>query len=136
MINRAIIFSVFSLALNMNAPVFAAANDNPLCAAKEADVQRQISTAQKQKNKGQLRGLETALDNIRAHCTDEKVLADAREEVQESLKELDERQQELEEALQEGDTEEIEKRQEKLKEATSELEEHMQELEHWTKKDR
>ncbi len=129
MTNRPITFPAFVLALGMSAPTFAATNDHPLCSAKEADIQRQINSAQKQENRNQLRGLETALDNIRVHCTDENVLADAEEEVQESLEELDERQQDLEEALEEGDTDQIEKRQEKLEEATGELEEHMQELE-------
>ncbi|MFL1405310.1 DUF1090 domain-containing protein [Marinobacter sp. M1N3S26] len=121
--------SALVLALGFGVPAFAASTGNPLCAAKEAEVERQMDMAREQGNRERLRGLETSLERIRTHCTDEGLLADAEEEVRDSLEDLEEQRQELEEAIQEGDTDEIEDRREDLKEATDELEEHTRELE-------
>ncbi|WP_168203194.1 DUF1090 domain-containing protein [Marinobacter fonticola] len=116
------------LAMSLGAPVFAASDENPHCAAKEAEVQQQIDAAREHGNTERLRGLEASLEGIRNHCSDEKVIAEAEAEVQESMEEVEERQRDMEEALQEGDMDEVEERREKLEEATSELEEHTQKL--------
>ncbi|WP_328186618.1 DUF1090 domain-containing protein [Marinobacter sp. OP 3.4] len=121
--------SALVLALGFSVPAFAAPADNPLCADKEAEVERQMDMAREQGNRDRLRGLETSLEQIRTHCTDEELLADAEEEVRDSLEDQEEQRQELEEALQAGDVDKVEDRQEDLKEATEELEEHIRELE-------
>ncbi|MFG6666276.1 DUF1090 domain-containing protein [Halomonas sp. HNIBRBA4712] len=103
-------------------PLSAAAND-ALCADKAADVNAQLEHARAQNDVHRVEGLERALHAIEHDCTNESVLDDAREEVQESLQDVQERQADFEQALDEGDDGDIQKRREKLEEATRELEE-------------
>ncbi|WP_203141846.1 DUF1090 domain-containing protein [Marinobacter mangrovi] len=125
--NRTVItLSACVLTLAYFAP--AQANDNPLCAAKEADIQQQMDTARQQGNSHRVDDLQEALDGLRSNCTDDKLLSDAEDNLQESMEEVKERREELNEAVQDGDMDKVEKRRKKLDEATDELEAHTREL--------
>lgn len=117
-----------ALMIGITTPTFAD-SENPLCAAKEADIRQQMDAAREHGNANRLRGLETALENIRTDCSDDDLMADARQDVRDSMEEVRERQQDLEDAIEDGDTGKIEKRRDKLKEATDELDEHTQTFE-------
>ncbi|MGQ7247620.1 DUF1090 domain-containing protein [Halomonas sp. V046] len=116
-----------TLAIALSSHAVADGDASP-CQAKEDDVREQIQHAQDQGNDDRLEGLERALKGIQEGCTLEGLLADAEQEVKDSLAEVQERQDDLEEALENDDVEDIQKRREKLEEATLELEEHSRQL--------
>ncbi|UXZ54500.1 DUF1090 domain-containing protein [Halomonas sp. 7T] len=99
-----------------------------LCEDKTAALRHQLEHAQAHGNQHRAEGLQRALHAISENCTNERVLAEAEEEVRESHEEVRGRSDELNEALHDGDEDDIQESREKLEEATRELEEHTEEL--------
>ena len=93
------------------------------CQEKEQDIQREISYAEKHHNQSRIDGLNTALSQVRANCSNDKLRADHQQKITKQQEEVAERQRELREAKQKGDTDKINKRQRKLDEAQRELRE-------------
>ena len=91
------------------------------CAAKEAEISRQLEHALADGNDKRVRGLETALKKVRANCTDEGLQAERQEEIEEARDEVVEREADLREALEEGSPRKIETRKHKVLEAQDEL---------------
>ncbi|MDA8480098.1 DUF1090 domain-containing protein [Citrobacter sp. Awk 4] len=94
---------------------------NPLCQEKEQDIQREISYAEKHNNQNRINGLNKALSEVRANCSDSQLRADHKKKIAEQKKEISERQRDLAEAKQKGDADKIAKREHKLAEAQEEL---------------
>jgi len=92
-----------------------------LCQEKEQDILREISYAEKHNNQSRVDGLNTALKELKANCTDSKLRADHQKKIAEQKEEVAERQQDLTEAQQKGDADKVTKREHKLKEAQEEL---------------
>ncbi|SOC18630.1 uncharacterized protein DUF1090 [Alloalcanivorax xenomutans] len=107
------------------APVFA---DQPLCGKKIAEVERQQAEARAHGHDHKARGLQRALDAMRDGCTDQGLIDDARDAVDDARREVAERQADLDAAIREGDRDDIKKRREKLKEARQELTEKQADL--------
>ncbi len=93
------------------------------CVTKQQEIQTQLDYAHQHNNKNQINGLEKALSESKAHCTDAGLKADNAKRVAEKEKKVQEREHELKEAQAEGDHEKIAKKQKKLDEAQSELRE-------------
>ncbi|WP_045856708.1 DUF1090 domain-containing protein [Raoultella terrigena] len=91
------------------------------CQEKEQDIQREISYAEKHHNQNRIDGLNKALREVQAHCSDTKLKADHQQKIAKQREEINERQRDLREAKQKGDAEKISKRQHKLDEAQQEL---------------
>ena len=91
------------------------------CQEKEQDIQREISYAEKHHNQSRIDGLNKALREVQAHCSDSKLKADHQQKIAKQREEISERQRDLREAEQKGDAEKISKRQHKLDEAQQEL---------------
>ncbi len=91
------------------------------CAAKEAEISRQLEHGRAHGNDRRGRGLETALKNVRVNCTDEGLQAERQEEIEEARDEVVEREADLREALEEGSARKIETRKHKVLEAQGEL---------------
>ncbi|MEF3099085.1 DUF1090 domain-containing protein [Raoultella terrigena] len=91
------------------------------CQEKEQDIQREISYAEKHHNQNRIDGLNKALREVQAHCSDSKLKADHQQKIAKQREEISERQRDLREAEQKGDAEKISKRQHKLDEAQQEL---------------
>ncbi|MEF3089024.1 DUF1090 domain-containing protein [Raoultella sp. WB_B2P2-3] len=91
------------------------------CQEKEQDIQREISYAEKHHNQNRIDGLNKALSEVKAHCSDSKLKADHQQKIAKQREEISERQRDLREAKQKGDAEKISKRQRKLDEAQQEL---------------
>jgi len=96
---------------------------NTLCQEKEQDIQREISYAEKHNNQSRINGLNKALSEVRANCTDSKLRANHQKKIAEQKNEIAERQRDLAEAKQKGDADKIAKREHKLAEAQQELKE-------------
>lgn len=91
------------------------------CQEKEQDIQREISYAEKHHNQNRIDGLNKALREVQAHCSDSKLKADHQQKIAKQREEINERHRDLREAEQKGDAEKISKRQHKLDEAQQEL---------------
>lgn len=91
------------------------------CQEKEHEIQREISYAEKHNNQSRIDGLNKALREVRASCSDTKLRAAHQKKIAEQKEEIAERRRELNEAKQKGDAEKISKREHKLKEAQREL---------------
>ncbi|EPB4370070.1 DUF1090 domain-containing protein [Citrobacter freundii] len=96
---------------------------NTLCQEKEQDIQREISYAEKHNNQSRINGLNKALSEVRANCTDGKLRANHQKKIAEQKNEIAERQRDLAEAKQKGDADKVAKREHKLAEAQKELKE-------------
>ncbi len=92
-----------------------------LCQEKEEDIQKEITYAQKHNNQSRIDGLNKALKEVRANCTDSKLRADHQKKIAGQKEEIAERKQDLQEAKQKGDADKVTKREHKLQEAQNEL---------------
>lgn len=99
----------------------AASQAASLCHEKEQEILREISYAEKHHNQHRINGLNKALHEVRANCSDSKLRAHHHEKIVAQKKEVAERLQDLDEAKQKGDADKISKREHKLKEAQQEL---------------
>lgn len=94
---------------------------NSLCQEKEQEIQKEISYAEKHSNQRRIEGLNKALSEVRANCTDSKLRAEHQKKIAEQKEEIAERQRDLAEAKAKGDADKIDKRERKLAEAQDEL---------------
>lgn len=119
---------ISSLLLVAALPALADTASNPRCEAKAADIQHQIQAAKTAGHDGKVKGLNTALENVRANCTDKALLRELEGKVGEARDEVREREADLREAELSGDASKIAKRQAKLEEARGELQQAETEL--------
>lgn len=98
-----------------------AAQANSLCSEKEQDIQREIGYAEKHQNQNRVNGLNKALKELRANCTDSSLRAAHEKKINEQKAEITERKADLQEARAKGDANKISKREQKLAEAEHEL---------------
>lgn len=113
------------------ASVFAAEQAPQLsgCAAKRQDITTQIENAKAAGNAGQQAGLEKALSEMNANCTDADLLKQQEQKVLDAKREVSRRQTDLNKAMDKGDPEKINKRKDKLAESRKELQDAQAELE-------
>ncbi|QDY43104.1 DUF1090 domain-containing protein [Candidatus Pantoea soli] len=89
-----------------------------LCQQKEHDIQREIEMAKQHNNQRRVTGLERALTEVRAGCTDKKLKSAHAERIESQKHKVAERERELQEERQDGDDKDkIDKRKRKLEEA-------------------
>ena len=93
----------------------------PVCAAKAANIQKQITYAKQHNNAHQVAGLEKALQEVNQHCTDagehrdiQKKVTKAEKDVAEAKSDISERQIDIKEAQAKGDQKKVRKLQSKL----------------------
>jgi hypothetical protein len=100
-----------------------AASQPESCVTKQHEIQKQIDEARAHNNQNRVDGLEKALRENKAHCTDAGLQADKQKRIEEKREKVAEREQELKEAQAKGDHDKVIKKQQKLDEAKSELKE-------------
>jgi hypothetical protein len=98
-----------------------AAELSPRCAAKQADIEANISAATARGNTRELAGLNKALRATKANCTEESLKEEKEARVRKAKQEIAKRERDLAMAEQKGDTKKLEKRRKKLEEARREL---------------
>lgn len=113
------------------APLWAAEQAPELsgCAAKRQDITTQIENAKAAGNTGQQAGLEKALSEMNANCTDADLLKQQEQKVLDAKREVSRRQADLNKAMSKGDPEKIDKRKDKLAESRKELQDEQEKLE-------
>ena len=92
-----------------------------LCSEKEADIQREIGYAEKNHNQHRIDGLNKALKELRANCSDSGLRAEHQKKINKQKEEIAERKADLQEARQKGNPDKISKREQKLSAAEHEL---------------
>lgn len=98
------------------------------CDAKAQHIQRQLEHARAHGNTNRAAGLEKALYDVNANCTDAGLKAEREAKVRDKQQKVNERRQELAEAKADGRAEKISKKQQKLNKAEDELREAQAEL--------
>ncbi|BDH44130.1 hypothetical protein TUM12370_01740 [Salmonella enterica subsp. enterica serovar Choleraesuis] len=98
------------------------------CAAKQANIENQLSYAEKYGNSFRVNGLRKALSEVREHCTNASLLAERQNRITEKERKVAERQAELNKVKASGRTDKIANKQKKLAEAEQELKEAQAEL--------
>lgn len=93
------------------------------CEGKRQDIEKQIVFAQSWGNQYRVKGLQKALSELNAHCTDEGLRQERESDIRKKERKVEERRQELAEARAEGREKKIRDKQEKLEEAQEELSE-------------
>ncbi|WP_336778478.1 DUF1090 domain-containing protein [Pantoea sp. USHLN256] len=100
-----------------------AANPATGCEAKKQDIQQELAMAREHGNAARIAGLEKALHENDAHCTDSGLLKASQDKVAEKQLKVQEREQDLREAQAKGRSDKIDKQQRKLNDARAELKE-------------
>jgi hypothetical protein len=113
------------------APLFAAeaAPDSGGCVAKSQEISSKIEQAKANGNKPEQSGLEKALSEVNANCTEANLLKQHEQKVLDAKREVSRRQSDLNKAMAKGDAERINKRKDKLAESRKELQDAQTELE-------
>jgi len=122
---------VFAACGLLAAPALAAEQAPALtgCAAKRQDISAQIEQAKAAGNSNQQAGLEKALSEVSANCTDASLLKEQEKKVLDAKREVSTRQSDLDKAMKKGDPDKINKRKDKLAESRKELQDEQQKLE-------
>ena len=122
--------ALLTLCSVLAAPLMAAEEVPELtgCAAKKQGIINQIELAKSHGNAEQQAGLETALSEVTAHCTDASLQKERENKVLDARHEVSKRQADLDKAMKKGDPEKINNRKDKLAESRKELQEAVDEL--------
>ncbi|AYF51384.1 DUF1090 domain-containing protein [Pseudomonas fluorescens] len=123
-------FVLLTVASCMAAPLLAAEEVAPLtgCAAKRQAISAQIEQAKAHGNSAQQAGLEKALSEVTANCTDASLRKERENKVLDAKHEVSRRQADLDKAMKKGDAEKINKRKDKLAQSRKELQDAVEQL--------
>ncbi|MEJ3588446.1 DUF1090 domain-containing protein [Pseudomonas bubulae] len=122
--------ALFTVCGLLAAPLMAADTAPELtgCAAKKQAITLQLEQARAHGNSNQVAGLQKALSEVEAHCTDAGLRKERENKVLEAKHEVSKRQADLDKAMKKGDPEKIDKRKNKLAESRKELQEALDQL--------
>lgn len=123
---------VLALACTLGAPALLAGEQAPAaseCVLKGQEINGKIQQAKADGNKKQQAGLEKALAEVKANCTETSLLKQREQKVLDAKREVSRRQTDLNKAMSKGDPERINKRKDKLAESRKELVDAQAELE-------
>ncbi|WP_440977427.1 DUF1090 domain-containing protein [Pseudomonas fluorescens] len=122
--------ALLTVASFMTAPLLAADEVPELtgCAAKRQAISAQIEQAKAHGNSEQQAGLEKALSEVTAHCTDASLRKERENKVLDAKHEVSRRQADLDKAMKKGDADKINKRKDKLAQSRKELQDAVEEL--------
>ncbi|MBD9459962.1 DUF1090 domain-containing protein [Pseudomonas sp. PDM05] len=123
-------FALLTVASFMATPLLAAEDAPQLtgCAAKRQAISAQIEQAKAHGNSAQQAGLEKALSEVTANCTDASLKKERENKVLDAKHEVSRRQADLDKAMKKGDADKINKRKDKLAESRKELQDAVEEL--------
>lgn len=113
--------AILAAILAVYAEAALAAEPSPACDAKRASIEAQISEATARGRTRELAGLKKALENNKAHCTDQSLANEREAQIKKAQQEVEDRERDLREAEEKGDPKKIAKRKAKLEEARAEL---------------
>ena len=122
--------ALFTVCGLLAAPLMAAEQAPELtgCAAKKHEISQQLEQARAHGNSPQVAGLEKALSEVDAHCTDAGLKKERENKVLEARKDVAKRQADLDKAVKKGDSDKINTRKDKLAESRKALQQAIDEL--------
>ncbi|MFB3302988.1 DUF1090 domain-containing protein [Pseudomonas sp. AMR01] len=122
--------ALLTVASFMATPLLAAEEAPQLngCAAKRQAISTQIEQAKAHGNSEQQAGLEKALSEVTANCTDASLRKERENKVLDAKHEVSRRQADLDKAMKKGDADKINKRKDKLAQSRKELQDAVEEL--------
>lgn len=91
------------------------------CVEKAQNITREIHSAEQHHNSHRVAGLKKALQDVQAHCDDEKTVSGQRKAIAEKREDVKEQQKQLAEARAKGDAQKTAKRERRLTEAQRKL---------------
>jgi len=123
-------FALMTVASLMTTPLLAAQEAPQLtgCAAKRQAISAQIEQAKAHGNSAQQAGLEKALSEVTANCTDASLKKERENKVLDAKHEVSRRQADLDKAMKKGDADKINKRKDKLAQSRKELQDAVEDL--------
>ena len=123
-------FALLTVAYCMATPLLAAEEATPLtgCAAKRQAIITQIEQAKAHGDSAQQAGLEKALSEVTANCTDAALKKERENKVLDAKHDVSRRQADLDKAMKKGDADKINKRKDKLAESRKALQDAVEEL--------
>ena len=123
-------FALLTVATFMATPLLAAQEAPQLtgCAAKRQAISAQIEQAKAHGNSAQQAGLEKALSEVTANCTDASLKKERENKVLDAKHEVSRRQADLDKAMKKGDADKINKRKDKLAQSRKELQDAVEDL--------
>lgn len=123
-------FALLTVASFMATPLLAAEEVPELtgCAAKRQAISAQIEQAKAHGNSQQQAGLEKALSEVTANCTDASLRKERENKVLDAKHEVSRRQADLDKAMKKGHADKINKRKDKLAQSRKELQDAVEEL--------
>lgn len=122
-------FALLTVASFMATPLLAAQSPELTgCAAKRQDISTQIEQAKAHGNSPQQAGLEKALGEVNANCTDASLKKERENKVLDAKREVSRRQADLDKAMKKGDADKINKRKDKLAESRKDLQDSVEAL--------
>ncbi|KAA0889949.1 DUF1090 domain-containing protein [Pusillimonas sp. ANT_WB101] len=101
---------------------------SPACERKEVEIKNQIQHAKENNNMHRVRGLEKALSQVQAHCTDAALIKDKKEDIAEQQEDIDELLEEIQQKQSEGQYDKVQKLERKLGREREELQSLQHEL--------
>ncbi|MGK4329339.1 DUF1090 domain-containing protein [Lonsdalea quercina] len=119
-----------ALAALLSFSSFAANHALSGCQAKEHNIEQEISQAKAHGNQNRIAGLEKALKEAKANCTDSALLHKRQQTVDEKQRKVQELEREVQEAEQSGKADKVSKKTAKLEEARHDLKQAQEELSH------
>lgn len=115
---------ILALACALGSPAVLAAEQAPAasgCVLKGQEINDKIQQAKTDGNKREQAGLEKALSEVKANCSETTLLKQHEQKVLDAKREVTRRQADLNKAMAKGDPERINKRKDKLAESRKEL---------------
>lgn len=115
--------SLIALAMVVSASAAADQFDGLTCAGKQTAIQTELNYAKTANNTFRVQGLEKALADVNAFCTNDSLADKYRDKVEDKLENLQDKQEDLQEAKLKGDPQKIAKQEMKVQKAQYELKE-------------
>lgn len=115
---------ILALACVLGSPAVLAVEQAPPasgCVLKSQEINDKVQQAKTDGNKREQAGLEKALSEVKANCSETTLLKQHEQKVLDAKREVSRRQTDLNKAMSKGDPERINKRKDKLAESRKEL---------------
>ena len=106
--------------LQANAPV--SCDELSGCKKKICNIEKELATAKKMDNSSKVDGLETSLDQVKKHCTDDKLDKKFEDKISDVQEDLAEHTKDYEQAVKDNKADKIEKYKAKMAEDNAEIE--------------
>lgn len=99
----------------------ASSEDLTGCDRKKAELERELAYARQYGNKYRIEGLERALSNVNRYCSDDQLVADLRDDIDDKIEDVSKLERELAQAIARGDSRRMAEKESKLAIALEEL---------------